>query len=149
MTIALYSGVLAAGSYPYSQAYKFNVGSDSLIKVISKFKEKNPSYNTPLKTGLVDSIDNNGTFYNCWIYYRQQNKIAFFVVLGDIDDKEKSSIWFVGVNNGLILGQWKRINEDFDRTDNRRAKKDFEEEFLKKLKLQYKDDGNSMFVFWK
>ena len=149
ISITIYSGILAAGSYPYSQSYGFYISRDSLTHTIKRFKAANISYNPPKRVGLVDGLDENGNFYNCWIYYREQNKIVFFVVVNDPENKYKSSIWLVSVNDGITLGRWHTVNDDFNRRDNKKAKTDFEDEFLKKLKLSYQDNGNGMFVFWK
>jgi hypothetical protein len=145
----IYSGILSAGSYPYSQTYKFPVNKDTLISRIRKFKENNPTYDPPKDAGLTDGMDENGNFYNCWVYYPQQNKIVFFVILGDNDNVGSSSIWLIRINDGLTLGHWGTINDNIGRSENLKQKELFRTEILDKLKLNYKDDGNNAFVFWK
>lgn len=147
--LLIYSGFAGAGSYPYSQTYKFTVKKDTLVSRIKKFKENNPAYDPPKEIGLKDGMDENGNFYNCWVYYPQQNKIVFFVILGDNDNVENSSIWLIGVNDGLTLGHLGTINDNIGRSENLKQKALFCTQILDKLKLNYKDDGNNAFVFWK
>ena len=147
--LIIYSGILGAGSYPYSQTYKFPASKDSLVNAIKRFKKNNPTYDPSKEIGTTDGMDENGNFYNCWIYCPEQKEIFFFVVLGDNDNIENSSIWLVSVNNGLSLGHWRTINDDIGRSENLKQKALFCGEILDKLKLNYKDDGNNAFVFWK
>jgi len=147
--VVTYSGLLSAGSYPYSQTYKFSVSKDSLVNAIKKFKKIDTLYNPPKEVGLIDGLDENGNFYNCWVYYPKQDEIVFFVILGDNDNAESSSIWLIRINKGLILGHWSTINDDIGRSENLRQKRLFRTQILDKLKFRYKDDGNNAFVFWK
>jgi lipopolysaccharide export LptBFGC system permease protein LptF len=147
--IAIYSGFLSSGSYPYSENYKFHENSDSLISAIRTFKKNNPNFNATKEIGLIDSLDENNIFYNFWIYYPQQNEIVFFIVEGDYNDKNNSTLRLISVNSGLSLGHWRTINDDIGRTENLAQKKQFQTQVLDKLKMNYKDDGNNNFVFWK
>ena len=145
----LYSGIFAAGSYPYSETYKFKVSSDSLIAAINRFQARWPAYKVPI-SNFNDGKDNStSTFYDAWIYYQKQNQIVHFVILDDYKSPGNSIIRLHAVNNGLTLENWKIVNYDLGRTENLRVKKQFEDEVLKKIKLVYDDDGNSAFVFWK
>jgi hypothetical protein len=146
---ATYGGFLSSGSYPYSENYKFHANSDSLISAIKTFKKNNPNFNAPKEIGLIDSLDENNIFYNFWIYYPQQNEIVFFIVEGDYNDKNNSTLRLISVNSGLSLGHWRTINDDIGRTENLAQKKQFQTQVLDKLKMNYKDDSNNNFVFWK
>jgi len=147
--LMIYSGILGAGSYPYAQTYKFTVNKDTLVSAIKTFKKNNPENNPPKEIGLTDGIDENGNFYNCWVYYPQQNEIVYFVVVANYDNVEKSSVWLVSINRGLTLGHWRTINDDIGRSENMKEKALFRAKILDKLKLEYKDDGNNALVFWK
>jgi hypothetical protein len=149
LAIGIYSGALSAGSYPYSENYKFPINEDSLISKIKKFKDNNPIFKVPKKVGLIDSLDENKIFYNFWIYYPQQNKIVFFIVESDYNDSHNSTLRLISINNGLTLGHWGTINDDIERSENLEEKKQFQTQILDKLNLDYKDDGNAMFIFWK
>jgi hypothetical protein len=146
---AVYSGILSSGRYPYSENYKFHLNSDSLILAIKRFKENNLVYKVPKEIGLIDSLDDNKIFYNFWMYYPAQNEIVFFIVEGDYNDKENSTLRLIRINYGLTLGQWGTINDDIARSANLMEKKQFQTQILDRLKLGYKDDGNNSFVFWK
>ena len=147
--ILIYSGFLSAGSYPYSQTYKFYVSKDSLISAMRKFKEDNSTYKPPKEVGLIDGLDKNGNFFNSWVYYPKQNKIVFYVILSNYDNIKSSYIWLISINDGLTLGHWRTINDDIGRSENLKQKELFRKQILDKLKLDYEDDGNNAFVFWK
>lgn len=45
-------------------------------------------------------------------------------------EKGKTTFAFVSINEGLTLGDWKEINIDFSRSENKEEKKKFEERIL-------------------
>jgi hypothetical protein len=151
LAFGTYSGFFGVGSYPYSEDYEFRIRRDNLIKVLESFKKNHPAYEIPKQVGIEDGFDSdsNKIFYNAYIYLRNKNQIAHFVLIQDIDDRSKSAIWLHAVNDGLQLGHWRIINNDIGRTENLEIKKQFTTEVLDKLGLAYKDAGNSMLVFWK
>lgn len=144
--IGAYSGLVDGGSYPYAQQYKFEVNDPTLIRAIKDFKKDNPNFKVPEDLSLPDSSDSYR--YNFYLYYQDKSQL-FHCFLMTADDSKGSSIYLDAVNNGLILGNWKRVNEDYDRDANLKIKKEFRERFLNKLKLAYHDEGNGSFVFWK
>jgi hypothetical protein len=77
---------------------------------------------------------------------QNKNSIICFYVNGE---GNKSIVNLVPVNQGFETPVYKIINKDLNRRENLKVKEEFENVFLKKLKLPYKDKGNNMFVFWK
>jgi len=141
---------ISSGSLSYAQQYEFNVSKKQLIQAIESFKDKNKEFLPPPRYSTADSIDNYiPNFFNIYIYYYDQNSIVYLVIDNDHQSTNKSTVNFVSINEGLKSPIYKRINKDFDRDDNLKIKKEFEERVLNKLGLPYKDKGNGMFVFWK
>jgi len=125
----------APGSYPYVETYEINVNDSTLITAIRKFKSDNPQYNVPTQTQLKDGPrDSNDHWYHIYFYYMKENQIVKTWVRQT--DMNKTTFAFVGVNNGLILGNWKFINKDFSRSENKEQKKKFEERILNKLEYK-------------
>ena len=149
LIVVIYSGILSAGSYPYSENYIFQTDSGRLVNSIKEFKRNYPSYNVPRQVGLVDTSDENKIFHNNWIYDAQKNEIIFFIIESNFGNKKSSTLRLISINYGLSLGNWKTVNDDIGRTENLDIKKQFKIQLLDKLGLPYSDDGNGMFVFWK
>jgi hypothetical protein len=123
---------IGGGSYTNAEKYELNVSDSSLISAIKKFKNENPQYNVPVQTQLTDSIDKTGHWFHIYFYYPEENQIINTWTRND--GKNKTTFAFVGVNEGLTLGNWKEINRDFTRSENKEQKKKFEERILNKLK---------------
>lgn len=128
----------APGSYPYAEKYKVKIEESKLIAAIDKFKGNNPDYCVPsqvqLKDGRKDDRDDH--WYHVYFYYKDENKILNTWVRQF--DKETTSFAFVAVNDGLRLGNWKMINNDFSRKENRLQKEKFEQRILNEIKKQLK-----------
>lgn len=126
---------IAAGSYPYAERYELNVNEASLIKAIQDFKKNNPQYIVPEQTQLIDERNdepNQDYWYHVYFYYQDENRIVKCWTRPA--EKGKTTFAFVGVNEGLTLGNWKFINKDFSRSENKAELKKFEERILNKIK---------------
>jgi hypothetical protein len=145
--LAYLAGSISSGSFNYSQDYQFKISKAQLIEVVEKYKSENKRYNPPLYYNTRDSLDNYTSNFKVYVFYPDENSIVCFVIHSD--EAETSSIYLVSVNEGLTSPYYKRVNKDFDREDNLRIKKEFEERVLNKLGYPYKGKGNAMFVFWK
>ena len=75
-------------------------------------------------------------WYYVYFYYPQENQIV--LTWTRPEGKSKTTFAFVGLNGGLDVGHWKRVNQDFGlllfSSENRRVKKQFEERILNKIK---------------
>lgn len=130
----------APGSYPYAEKYELNYSEEHVKTAINKFKEEYPEYTVPKVTinnqGSWDLPDGQSKepahWYEVYFYYKNEDKIIFTWTRPA--GKNKTTIAFVSVNNGLNLGNWKMINKDFDSSENKKEKKEFEEKILNKIK---------------
>jgi hypothetical protein len=132
-----------AGSYPYAEVYELNEPEQDVINAISQFKSENPDYIVPkgsLDLGESEGRRNNSHWFNNYFYYPQENQIVFTWTRPE--SKTKTKFAFVSLNDGLVLGHWKRVNKDFGfflfSSENKRIKKQFEERILDKIKLKLK-----------
>ena len=123
----------APGSYPYAEEYEINVKESDLIKAIQDFKKDNPQYIVPEQTQLKDEQGGDRKlWYFVYFYYPQENQIL--CTWTRPIDKGKTTFAFIGINQGLELGNWKMINKDYGSSENKEEKKKFEERILNKIK---------------
>jgi len=122
---------LAPGSYANAEKYEINVNDSILVSAINKFKNDSPQYNVPVETQLKDGKDENSYWYFVYFFYPKENQII--ETWTRQDSKNKTIFAFVAVNEGLTIGNWKEINRDFTRSENKMQKKMFEERILNKL----------------
>jgi hypothetical protein len=139
----LFSGITQVGSYPYAQEYQFDVPVKELYNRVEKFKADNPEYDPSKEMNLHDSFVENG-FSDMYIIYKEKNTLVHIVISGKI-----KSLYFDALNNLSDEFKWNCINRDFNRKENMAAKREIRSRFLDKLNLNYKDNGNNAFVFWK
>jgi len=139
-------GLLGAGNYSYAEKYEFSVSKDELIKAVQLLKNEKPEYNIPQVIELTDAQNNNDGYFHFYFYYQNENQIVHFFIS---DSNNSSFLYLDAINDGLTLGHWQEVNRDFDRDNNIKVKNEFMERILNNLKLNYKDKGNGMFVFWK
>jgi hypothetical protein len=127
---------LSPGSYPYAETYTIDISEEKLIGLINKFEENNPEYKVPDVT--IDSNNyfklkngrsgNDDYWYHFYFYYTKENSIVH--IWTRPLSKEVTTVAFVGVNEGLTLGHWKLINKDFEKSENSKEIKKFEERIL-------------------
>lgn len=125
----------APGSYPYREEYQLNVPETTLVEAIQGFKKDNPQYVVPEQTQLTDGRNNaagQDYWYHIYFYYEDENRIVKCWTRPA--EKGKTTFAFIGINQGLELGNWKYINKDFSRSENKEEKKKFEERILNKIK---------------
>jgi hypothetical protein len=129
------SCIISSGSYPYAERYKLKISDSKLINIILEFKHDNPDYCVPNEIQLVDGKkDSNDYWYHIYFYYKNENKIVYTWVRQY--DADYCEFTFVGINTGLILGNWKYINHDFSSDENKLEKEKFEHLILKQIKLK-------------
>jgi len=135
---------VAPGSYPFAEIYEFNSNEKQLIDLVENFKKNNPQYNVPMNNLFDGRKDSNDYWFHVYLYYPNENELIYFWIRQSSSSSEKTEIGLVSINEGLILGNWKEVNDKFSRSENREIKKKFEERVLNKLGLEYKDEGNGM-----
>lgn len=135
----------APGSYPYAEEYELDYPEEEVKSAINKFKQENPEYIVPKITvnnhGSWDLTDGQSKepahWYSIYFYYKNENRILFTWTRPA--EKNKTTFAFVSINDGLNLGNWKRINKDLSRSENKEEKKKFEEWILNKVKENLSD----------
>ncbi|WP_146198868.1 hypothetical protein [Pararcticibacter amylolyticus] len=104
--------MIAPGVDPYSEVYKFNVGSERVVNAVNNFKGENPLYSISEQIGLPDGLvedSNTPDRMHGYIYYPKEEWIIHFWIRGD---RKKSELHLVAVNQGLKLENWQTINSD-------------------------------------
>lgn len=131
---------LSSGSYPFAETYTIDLSEGQLIELINKFEENNPNYKVPNVT--IDNVNyfklKNGRsgkddyWYHFYFYYSKENSIIH--IWTRPLSKEVTTIAFVGVNEGLTLGNWKLINRDFEKSENKKEIEKFETRILNQIR---------------
>lgn len=125
----------APSSYPYAEEYEIDAKETEVIRAVENFKMGNPEYIIPIQVGLIDGRKNeNGKqhWYHIYLFYKDENKIIYCWTRPS--GKDKTTLAFVSINDGLVLGNWKDINKDFSYFENREEKNKFETLILNRIK---------------
>ena len=128
------------GSYGHAERYELNYPEDKVIEVINKLKTADTELLVPKVTiqgnGQWDLNDGKEKetdyWYKFYFYDKGKNQILFTWTRPS--GPNTTTFAFVSINNGLDLGHWKEINDDFGFFENRKIKKSFEETILKRIK---------------
>ncbi|MFT7072124.1 MAG: hypothetical protein ACJAX3_001098 [Patiriisocius sp.] len=132
---------MSPGSYGRAEVYEFEIPEENLIKIIKEFKSDNSeldiSSEDKLSSGKFPILrdgkeDSSNHWYKFYFYYPDKNQIIFTWTRAK--SKMTSSFGFVRVNEGLNLGNWKDVNNNFLWWKNTPMKNEFEERILKKIK---------------
>jgi hypothetical protein len=122
------------GSYPYAEIYQYKIDGDSLIKILTVLKEKDCSLMPPIELGLTDGrSDSTDYWYHIYFFNKSENEIIHTWIRKQ--DKEITNLAFVGINQGLQLGNWKEINKDYNKVDNNKKKEEFQNLILKRINV--------------
>ncbi len=136
VVICFQSCFLAAGSYPYAKTYALNINEESVIAAIEQFREENPQFLVPQKVMLTEGrSEPKDHWYHLYFYYPKENEILYCWAR-QTKGKEQTTFAFVSVNDGLALGNWKDINHDYNRKENKRQLDKFEKTILAGVKLK-------------
>lgn len=126
---------LSPGSYPFAERYEINCSESDLILAIEKFKMENPGYKLPSQSQLKDGRrDENDHWYHVYFYYEKENEIVKTWIRKTSDGTVTFA--FVAINEGLTLGKWKNINNDYSKKENKLQKKKFEDLVLNEILKQ-------------
>lgn len=132
---------MVPGSYPFAEIYELNAPEKNVIDAIVQFKSDHPEYVVPYVTINNQSAGNlsesegrkeKSHWYFVYFYYPKENQIVFTWTRPS--GKNKTDFAFISLNDGLELGHWKDINDDFGFFENRKMKKTFEERILNQIK---------------
>lgn len=130
--------MFSPGTDVNAEVYDVEIKNTLLIQKMLFFKKIRKEYSVPKGIGLEDGVSegNNGKFY-IYFYYKPENQIVIISVAPNIEDKNKSKVAFIAINQGLDLGNWKEINYDFDSEESKKEKEKFEERIFKSLNINY------------
>ena len=128
------------GSYGHAERYELNYPEDKVIEVINKLKTADTELLVPKVTiqGSAQWDLNDGKeketdyWYKFYFYDKRGNQILFTWTRPS--GPNTTTFAFVSVNDGLDLGHWKEVNDDFGFFENREVIKSFEEGILKRIK---------------
>ena len=130
--------LFSPGSYAKAEVYRIDVSEEVLIDIIKDFKEENPSFDLKMKdkTQNEESFylndDKKGFWHSFYFYYPEKNQIIHTWTRKYTNSS--TNFAFVGVNNGLVLGNWIDANKYFWWWKNMEVKNEFEEKILKRIK---------------
>jgi hypothetical protein len=124
----------AAGSYPYAELYEVECDPLDLVEAVKQFKADNPDFAVPQEVGFIDgnSGKRDDHWYHIYFYYKSENKILNTWIR--YNKESTSTFAFVAVKNGLQIGNWKEINNDLSKQENRLEKQKFEDRILNRVK---------------
>ena len=134
--------MFSPGSYPFAEVYEINAPEKDVIKAIEEFKNMNPEFIVPNvtieKSGVFSLSESEGRkekshWYFNYFYYKKENKIILTWTRPAIENN-KTDFAFVSINEGLDLGNWKDVNDDFGYFENKDVKAKFENLILIPIK---------------
>ena len=120
------------GTCPRCEVYVLDMQDSLFIHKVEQFKKLNPQYAVPASVGVYDGrSDSNSHQHNFYFYYPDGDQIIYTFAESNFDNPEnKTDFAFVSVNDGLTLGNWSTINDDFSSAENAEQKKKFKETIL-------------------
>lgn len=124
------------GLYPNAEMYEINLKDSTLISKIQKFKMSNSVFEVPNKIGLTDGyFGEHKERFGFYFYLKNENKTIFIWVRALT--LSQAQLAFVSVNEGVELGNWKELNNDYDFFETRKERERFENLVLKRLDITY------------
>jgi len=149
MLVIYYLGwSFAPGSYARAEIYELEVSEETLLRIIESVKNENPSIRLKEKVGISENNkfylregrqDENDFWYSIYFFYPEKTQIV--KTWTRPKTKTTTNFAFVGINQGLILGNWKDVNESFLWWKNRPAKNEFEDRILKRIKEKINNEA--------
>ena len=132
--------IFSPGSYGHAERYELDYPEERVIEVMTKLKDVDKDLVVPKVTiqnsrqwVLSDGKERKTDYwYKFYFYDKEKNQILFTWTRPS--GPNKTTFAFVSINNGLDLGHWKDINDDFGFFENRKILKRFEEKILKKVR---------------
>ncbi len=134
----------APGSYAKAEIYVINLPEQELIDIIEEIKVENQELTLPrqmqdiLKDGRLGK-EKFDFWYQIYFYYPDKNQIV--KTWTRPKTKISTSFAFVGVNQGLTLGNWKSVNESIFWWRNRPLKDEFEKRILSKIEIRINNES--------
>jgi hypothetical protein len=135
-----FADMFSPGSYGHAETYELNYSEDKVIEAINKLKNSDSGLIVPKVTiqnsgqwDLKDGKEEETEYwYKFYFYNKGKNQILFTWTRPS--GQNTTTFAFVSVNDGLDLGHWKEVNDDFGSSENKEVLKSFEETILKRVK---------------
>lgn len=132
-----------SGSYSSAEVYLLHMNSaKKLIDSIKVMKQKDNSLNIYYTNENGDSISMDGISYSFYMNYYLIDSVGYMCAINTNQNEEKMvAIQFVAIaiGEGIEKNDWKRINtEELSKNDNEKFKKQFEENILNRLSIQWR-----------
>jgi len=125
---------ISAGSYPDAETYEINITYKEAIKTIKQLKNNNVLFSPPDSFALVDGIDTSNIddhWYHLYFYYPKEKEIVYSWI--QPNSRYTTKFAFVSINKSLRLGDWKDINKDLSRKENKQEIDKFKKRILNKI----------------
>ena len=140
----------APGSYARAKIYEIEVSEETLIQIIDVVKKENPSL---ILNKKVRTSENNKEFYlkegrrgnnDFWysIYFYYPDKQQIVITWTRPKTKTTTSFAFVGINQGLTLGNIKDANGSFFWWKNQPLTNEFEKRILSKIEMEINNESS-------
>jgi len=138
--------LISAGSYSYAEKYRYKISEKSLIHILKSLKESEPTLSPPQEFGFKDGRrDSTDHWYFVYFHNEKRGEIILTWVRSS-NNMAYADFAFVGVKKDADLGNWKDINKDFDKLENKIRKEEFKALILNRIPLPIKEGIISNFV---
>jgi len=153
---------LPLGGNRFVEDYEFSCSKDELLKAIHIFKIHNPEFVVP-----QEILDNNKRLgsglrgdsgVSCWnpwasdhryeydyeyvLYFKSDNETMSFFVREHWWETQKIQLYLSTISKSPGFNSFLEVNKDIYGSENRKVKRDFEEQFLDKIGIEYDKKGN-------
>lgn len=132
--------MFSPGSYPFAERYELNYPEHKVIDAIKELKSSDKELIVPKVTingnGQFDLNDGKNDKTDYWhkFYFYDKNKEQIILTWTRPSGKNTTTFAFVSINNGLDIGNWQEINDDFGYFENKKLKENLKEKILKRVK---------------
>ena len=126
------------GSYPYAETYEMETSEQRVIEAVAKFKMQNPEFIVPSNIGLEDGRGGDSPHWFHIYFYDKENETIIYTWTRQRGEN-KTTFALIGINEGLELGNWKDVNKDFSRSENKQVIAEFEKNILEEIKKHLED----------
>jgi len=135
-----FADVFSPGNYGHAERYELDYPEEKVIEAINELKNTDKDLVVPKVTiqnsgqwDLTDGKEKETDYcYKFYFFDKERNQILFTWTRPS--GPNTTTFAFVSINNGLDIGHWNDINDDFGFSENREIKRSFEETILKRVK---------------
>lgn len=138
--------LISAGSYSYAEKYRYKTSEESLIHILKSLKESDITLSPPQEFGFKDGRHDSADYWY-FIYFHDEKRGEIILTwVRSSNNTAYTDFAFVGVKKDADLGNWKNINKDFDKSENKIRKEEFKALILNRIPLPIESGVFSNFV---